>query len=94
MEAISNDFHENCESYLLKTLVKRHLNYGLRELPIDEKETIEVHGKEYECRLGCVWVETIEIRGSFAKVVIKGGADVWDKNGGLLNILSVTVSMS
>jgi hypothetical protein len=93
-EAISNDFQENCDNYLLQSLAYNYLFDRFRGLPIHETEIIEFKGEEYRYEYGSVHIMNMEIRGSFAKVEIRALASLSDYKDRSLKSLHVIVRMS
>jgi hypothetical protein len=86
------DFHENCENYFLKSLVWYYLNEDkIRQMPLNPIKEYNSNAGNIRYMLRSLKVEEIVIQGSFAKVVLIGGAIVETSQRKTINELQITV---
>jgi hypothetical protein len=94
-EAILDDFHENCENYLLKSLVWDYLHEDrIRHILQDPIEDLKNHNPRVgyiRYMLKSINVEEIVIQGTFAKVELIGEAIIETSQRKTINELQITV---
>jgi hypothetical protein len=94
-EAILKDFKENCEEYLRKSLVRSFAKHRANAIHKPSGKTyFKEINEEVRYKLVAVWVQQVDLRESFAKVVVVGEASVETTYGReMLNKLDITVSL-